>query len=114
MASYCLSQSEYLSRCLSRSNTFSETDTLIGRVTDIILCAMLMPWPTTLGRLLMSRTTLSTFSEMPMRTLRSLLTIAFGSIDLIDGAQNFDGEASIKVVGFQRIDQCDADTVAGR
>ena len=40
-----------------------------------------------------------------------VVTSTFGSIDLIDGAQNFDGEASIKVVGFQRIDQCDADTV---
>ena len=85
----------------------------IGRVTDIILCALLMPCPTTLGRLLRLMTTLSTFSEMPMRTLRSLC-FAFGSIDLIDGAQNFDGEACIKVVGFQRIDQCDADTVASR
>ena len=43
-----------------------------------------------------------------------VLTSTFGSIDLIDGAQNFDGEASIKVVGFQCIDQCDADTVASR
>ena len=43
-----------------------------------------------------------------------VVTSTFGSIDLIDGAQNFDGEASIKVVGFQRIDQCDADTVASR
>ena len=43
-----------------------------------------------------------------------IIAITFGSIDLIDGARNFDGEAGIKVVGFQRIDQCDADTVAGR
>ena len=46
--------------------------------------------------------------------LEVIIAIAFGSIDLIDGAQNFDGEAGIKIVGFQRIDQCDADTVAGR
>ena len=43
-----------------------------------------------------------------------VVTSTFGSIDLIDGAQNFDGEAGIKVVGSQCIDQRDENTVADR
>ena len=43
-----------------------------------------------------------------------IIAAAFGSSDLIEGAQNFDGEVIIKVVGFQRIDPRDANTVVGR